>query len=74
MPMPLRVSIVHELIALKATGYVPAYWIAQAYVGMGDISTALAWMATAFTERCSWRFMAGADPKLRPLTKEAQIH
>lgn len=61
------VSILQELLCLQEPVRVPPYWIAQIYLALGNTSEAIAWLETAFTERCSWRLMAGVDPKLQPL-------
>jgi TolB-like protein len=62
-----------QLLAESAGTPVPPYWIAQAYLGLNDLEGAIAWMGIAFEQRCSWRLMAGVDPKLRPLAADPRF-
>ena len=43
--------------------YVPSYWIALVYVGLGDKGQAFAWLERAVQERSSWLVWIGVEPR-----------
>ncbi len=57
-------SLLDRILAIRATAYVPGYWIAAIYMGLGEVENGLEWLRTAVDERCGWRVLIAVDPKL----------
>ena len=56
-------AILEKLIERSRNQYVPSYWIALVYVGLGDKDHAIAWLERAFHERSSWLVWAKVEPR-----------
>jgi hypothetical protein len=52
---------------------VPPYWIALAYIGIGEQETALEWLEKGVEEQCGWRIFYGVDPKLEVLASDERF-
>ena len=52
-----------KLLERSKHQYVPSYWIALLYVGVGDKDQAFHWLERAFQERSSWLVWAGVEPR-----------
>lgn len=60
-------SALQQTLAARQAVWVPPYWIALAYTGLGEYATAIDWLAKAIEERDGWRVFFGVDPKLDAL-------
>ncbi|MDX1674666.1 MAG: tetratricopeptide repeat protein [Longimicrobiales bacterium] len=60
-------SILEALAQEGRVGYVPSYEIARAYVGLGELATALEWLERARQERAHSMVFLEVDPALDPL-------
>ena len=56
-----------SLQAAAATRYVPAYWFALVYAGLGDHDKALRYLERAYEERSTVLAYLLIDPRLAPL-------
>jgi len=66
-------QLLQWLLVWRKNTHVHSYWIAEVYVGLGDIPQALSWLETAFREKCPWRNIVAVDPKLLPLYGEERF-
>jgi len=55
-------SIRQELLERRKTEYVPAYFVAQVFLGVGEKEDALDWLSIAFDERSHWVLFLKVDP------------
>ncbi|MDX6694572.1 MAG: eukaryotic-like serine/threonine-protein kinase [Blastocatellia bacterium] len=65
--------IVAEIDALAAARYIKPYFIALAYVAVGEKETALALLEKAFDERDPWLVWLGTEPKLDSLRRDSRF-
>ncbi len=56
-------AILHRLSERAAKQYVPSYWIALIYVGLGDKDRAFEWLERAYQERSSWLAWVMVEPR-----------
>ncbi len=56
-------KILAELKARSEKQYVPAYWIAVVYNGLGDDEQVFAWLERAYRERSSWLVWMKSEPR-----------
>lgn len=59
--------ILDELLAESAVRHVKPYFIAMAYVALGETDSAFEWFEKAFDERSEWLIWFGTEPKLDSL-------
>lgn len=57
-------ALLNKLLSMRESGYVPGYWIALCYVGLGEYDRGIEWLSTAVRQRCGWRVLAAVDPML----------
>ncbi len=50
--------------------YVPSYWIAVVYVGLGDKDQAFTWLEKAFEDKSSWLVWAKVEPRFDVLRSD----
>jgi serine/threonine-protein kinase len=60
-------AVLDTLEARSARSYVPAYWFALVYVGLGDKEKAITWLERAYQERSTVLAYLRIDPRLQPL-------
>ncbi|MDX1579304.1 MAG: hypothetical protein R3266_12515, partial [Gemmatimonadota bacterium] len=65
-------TILADLEVESASGYVPSYEIARAWVGLGELDIAASWLERAFRERAHSMAFLAVDPQLRPLAGHAE--
>lgn len=53
--------------------YVPSYWIALIYVGLGDKEEAFTWLERAYSERSSWLAWMNVEPRFDPLRSDPRF-
>ena len=53
--------------------YVPSYWIALIWVGLGDRSRAFEWLARAEQERSAWLAWVGVEPRFASLREDPRF-
>jgi len=63
-------KILEKLMERSKKQYVPSYWIAMIYVGVGDRDQALKWLERAFQERSSWLVWARVEPRFDSLRQD----
>ncbi|MCI4356317.1 MAG: tetratricopeptide repeat protein [Thermoplasmata archaeon] len=56
----------------KAT-YLPSYWIALIYTGLGETATALTWLERAADERSSWLVWIKVEPRFDRLRSDPRF-
>ena len=56
-------EILDQLLARSRERYLPSYWIALLYTGLGEVDTALDWLERAFEERSSWLVWINVEPR-----------
>lgn len=66
-------SALQQTLAARQAVWVPPYWIALAYTGLGEYATAIDWLAKAIEERDGWRVFFGVDPKLDALRDDPRF-
>lgn len=62
-------KILEQLLERSRTRYLPSYWIALVFTGLGDVGQAVAWLERAYEERSSWLVWINVEPRfdsLRP--------
>ncbi|MCI4320165.1 MAG: tetratricopeptide repeat protein [Thermoplasmata archaeon] len=62
-------SILADLLERSRARYLPSYWIALIFTGLGDVDQAMAWLERAYEERSSWLVWINVEPRfdrLRP--------
>jgi class 3 adenylate cyclase len=65
--------ILEDLLERSRTRYLPSYWIALIYTGLGDSDQALAWLERAYEERSSWLVWIGVEPRFDGLRSDARF-
>jgi class 3 adenylate cyclase/Tfp pilus assembly protein PilF len=66
-------KILQSLLEKSQTRYIPSYWIALIFVGLGDIDAAVAWLERAYEERSSWLLWIGVEPRFDPLRTDSRF-
>lgn len=66
-------AILEALLARPGDAYVPAYWIAIVYVGLGDRPRALDWLERARRDGDGWLINVRADPAFDGLRGEPRF-
>jgi adenylate cyclase len=56
-------KILDDLLARARVRYLPSYWIALIFTGLGDHDQALAWLERACEERSSWIVWIKVEPR-----------
>jgi TolB-like protein/tetratricopeptide (TPR) repeat protein len=62
-----------NVLGARQSTWVPPYWIALAYIGIGEQETALEWLEKGVEEQCGWRIFYGVDPKLEVLASDERF-
>lgn len=55
-------AALQKLLRRAKTAYVPAYFVALACLGLGDVQTGFAWLGKAIEERSHWVLFLKVDP------------
>ncbi|HEY7482685.1 MAG TPA: protein kinase [Gemmatimonadales bacterium] len=66
-------TVLADLRAADRSGYVPAYWFALVYAGLGERDQALRYLERAFEERSTILAYLHIDPRLAPLRGEPRF-
>ena len=67
-------EIRQKLLERSKHQYVPSYWMALLYVGLGDKDQAFHWLERAFEERSSWLVWADVEPRFDVLRSDSRFH
>jgi serine/threonine-protein kinase len=67
------VAIGQELVKRATTEYVPAYFVAQVFLGVGKKQDAMDWLRTSFAERSHWVLFLKVDPIFDELRSDARF-
>jgi TolB-like protein/class 3 adenylate cyclase/Tfp pilus assembly protein PilF len=70
---PEAVKILEELLARGTHRYIPSYWIALVYTGLGDVEQALTWLEKAGDERSSWIVWIAVEPRFDGLRSQPRF-
>jgi tetratricopeptide (TPR) repeat protein len=65
--------ILDGLQELSNQRYVPAFYIAGIYVGLGDGDRAFQWLEKAFTDRSEWLIYLNIEPMLDPIRNDPRF-
>jgi len=63
-------DVLNDLLERAKTGYMKPYFIAMAYVSLGEYDAAFEWFEKSFEERNEWLIWLGTDPKLDPIRSD----
>lgn len=67
-------AFLRELQDLSGRRYVPSYYMATTYVGLGDREKAFQWLDRAYDERSQWLlYLLKTDPMLDPLRDDPRL-
>jgi adenylate cyclase len=66
-------GILDKLVRRGRTQYVPSYWIALIYVGLGDRGRAFSWLDRAEHERSAWLAWIKVEPRFDRLRSDARF-
>ncbi len=66
-------EVLGKLMERSKRQYVPSYWIAMVYVGLGDREQAFAWLERAYHERSSWLVWSKVEPRFDALRSDSRF-
>lgn len=66
-------ELLETLKARADQSYVPSYWIALIYIGLGVKDEAFVWLERAFRERSSWLVWMGVEPRFDSLRSDPRF-
>jgi class 3 adenylate cyclase/TolB-like protein/Tfp pilus assembly protein PilF len=66
-------KLLGELLERSRSQYLPSYWIALVYTGLGEIAPAVAWLERAYEERSSWLVWIKVEPRFDPLRSDPRF-
>jgi TolB-like protein/class 3 adenylate cyclase/Tfp pilus assembly protein PilF len=66
-------KILEDLLERAKTCYLPSYWIALIYTGLGDVARSIAWLERAYEERSSWVVWIKVEPRFDPLRSDPRF-
>lgn len=66
-------EILDRLLERAKSAYVPSYWVALIYTGLGDAEPALRWLDRAEEERSSWLAWVKVEPRFDRLRGEPRF-
>jgi adenylate cyclase len=66
-------KILSDLLERSRSRYLPSYWIALVYTGLGDIDQAMAWLERAYKERSSWFVWINVEPRYDRLRNDPRF-
>jgi TolB-like protein/class 3 adenylate cyclase/Tfp pilus assembly protein PilF len=66
-------QILDDLLRRSQTGYLPSYWIALVYTGLGDVDAAMGWLERASEERSSWLVWIKVEPRFDRLRADPRF-
>jgi adenylate cyclase len=66
-------QILGELLDRSRTRYLPSYWIALVFTGLGEIEETMAWLERAYEERSSWLVWINVEPRFDSLRSDPRF-
>lgn len=66
-------KIVKGLIKLSSQRYIPAFYIAGIYIGLGDNDRAFEWLERAYIERSEWLIYLNIEYMLDPIRRDPRF-
>jgi adenylate cyclase len=66
-------QILGELLDRSRTRYLPSYWIALVFTGLGEIDETMAWLERAYEERSSWLVWINVEPRFDSLRSDPRF-
>jgi TolB-like protein/Tfp pilus assembly protein PilF len=65
--------VLDELAIIRKTRYVPSYWVALVYAGLGLADEVFDWLQRAYDEHCEWVAFMNVDPRLEHLRADPRF-
>jgi class 3 adenylate cyclase/TolB-like protein/Tfp pilus assembly protein PilF len=65
--------ILADLLERARTRYLPSYWIALIFTGLGDADQAMLWLERAYEERSSWLVWVKVEPRYDSLRSDPRF-
>jgi len=65
--------ILADLLERSRTKYLPSYWLALVYTGLGEPDEAIAWLERAYEERSSWLVWIKVEPRFDRLRSDPRF-
>ncbi len=66
-------KIMEKLLARSKEHYVPAYWVALVYIGLGNKDKAFDWLERAYEDRSSWLVWMKVEPRFDSLVSDPRF-
>jgi len=66
-------KILGELLERSRAGYLPSYWIALVFTGLGEVDPAMVWLERAYEERSSWLVWINVEPRFDALRTDRRF-
>jgi class 3 adenylate cyclase/TolB-like protein/Tfp pilus assembly protein PilF len=66
-------KILGDLMERSRNQYLPSYWVALVYTGLGDVNQAMTWLEKAYEERSSWLVWINVEPRFDRLRSEPRF-
>jgi TolB-like protein/class 3 adenylate cyclase/Tfp pilus assembly protein PilF len=66
-------KILEDLLERSRTRYLPSYWVALIFTGLGDVDQAIAWLERAYEERSSWLVWVKVEPRFDQLRSDPRF-
>ena len=65
--------ILADLLERARTRYLPSYWIALIFTGLGEVDPAMSWLERAYEERSSWLVWINVEPRFDRLRSDPRF-
>jgi class 3 adenylate cyclase/TolB-like protein/cytochrome c-type biogenesis protein CcmH/NrfG len=66
-------KLLDELLERSRTRYLPSYWLALVFTGLGDSDQAMVWLERAYEERSSWLLWIKVEPRFDGLRSDPRF-
>jgi adenylate cyclase len=66
-------KVLGELLERSRTRYLPSYWMALVFTGLGEIDETMAWLERAYEERSSWLVWINVEPRFDGLRSDPRF-
>ncbi len=67
-------KVLEELDGLSKRVYVPPYFVASIYMGLGDKDQAFEWLEKTYQEHSAWLLYLQEEPRLESLHSDSRFH
>jgi TolB-like protein/class 3 adenylate cyclase/Tfp pilus assembly protein PilF len=66
-------KVLEQLLERSRSRYLPSYWIALVYTGLGEVDQAILWLERAYEERSSWLVWIKVEPRFDVLRSDPRF-